>query len=106
LDHINCDKTDNRIENLRPASPADNSRNYVKPCGGSSQYRGVRRASKSSSWAASISCSATKKKIHIGCFASEVEAAMAYDRAAIDRHGEFATLNFRAALAAIQEAKP
>jgi hypothetical protein len=35
-----------------------------------------------------------KKEIHLGYFRSEIEAAKAYDRAAIKYHGEFASLNF------------
>jgi hypothetical protein len=33
---------------------------------------------------------------HVGVFKSEVEAAMAYDAAAISRFGDFARLNFPA----------
>lgn len=31
--------------------------------------------------------------LYLGCFASVIDAARAYDRAAVRYHGEFATLN-------------
>ena len=44
-------------------------------------------------WAARISAGALGK-INIGYFDDEVDAAKAYDRKAVELHGEFATLNF------------
>ena len=106
VDHINGEKTDNRRENLRWASVADNSRNYQKPHGSTSQFRGVQKARKGSRWIASISGHNTRRTVYLGTFASETEAAHAYDAAAIAQHGQFATLNFplgRAVLAEIEK---
>jgi hypothetical protein len=92
IDHRNGLTADNRLENLRDCSIAENSRNYAKPKG-SSQYRGVCWVKRDGSWAARISVGAGGKK-SLGNFKDEVDAARAYDRAAREFHGEIATLNF------------
>lgn len=56
-------------------------------------YKGV-------SWCANVSKWRTQlhqfgKTIHIGLFRSEIEAAVAYDKAAKSIYGEFANLNFK-----------
>lgn len=93
IDHINGNPADNRLANLRSGTIADNSRNYTKPAGKSSKYRGVRWVSRDKSWTANISAGELGK-IALGYFKSEIEAAQAYDRAARQYHGDFATLNF------------
>ncbi|GAH24783.1 unnamed protein product, partial [marine sediment metagenome] len=35
-----------------------------------------------------------RKRINLGYFRDEIEAAKAYDRAAMKYHGQFASLNF------------
>ena len=93
VDHINNDSMDNRSANLRPATKAQNSRNKKKssrPC--SSKYKGVCWHKKSLKWQAEVMFE--KKRIHLGSFLNEVDAAKAYDEAAKKYHGEFACLNF------------
>ena len=93
VDHINGNQSDNRIANLRAATNAENSRNYSKPSGASSVYRGVFWVKRDKVWAARISAGKLGK-ISLGNFKNERQAAEAYDAAAIKYHGEFATLNF------------
>lgn len=93
IDHINGDTGDNRLANLRDCTNAENSRNYAKPDGGSSRYRGVAWVKRDQKWAASISNGEGGKR-SLGHHATEEDAARAYDRAARDMHGAFATLNF------------
>lgn len=91
IDHINGIKDDNRIGNLREASPAQNACNG-RLRGGVSKYAGVRSSSRGKPWWACIRIDG--KKVYLGGYDREEDAALAYDRAAMRYHGEFATLNF------------
>jgi hypothetical protein len=93
VDHINGNTLDNRRVNLRLATKRQNTCNMrVNKEGCSSKYRGVCRHKATRKWAAKISVD--MKRIHLGVFEDEVEAARAYDTAAKKYHGEFARLNF------------
>lgn len=87
VDHINGDGTDNRRENLRRATYAQNAANR-RPVG-ESAYKGVKRIG--DQWAALVMSMGTRK--YLGRFETEVEAARAYNVAAQEAHGEFAYLN-------------
>lgn len=86
IDHINGIKADNRITNLRLATPTQNQQNK----GGYGTYpKGVTwRNRKEKPWQAKIR--ADGKRIHLGSFATMEEAAEAYRKACIEYHGEFA----------------
>lgn len=92
VDHRDGNGLDNRRENLRLASHADNMRNKGVSCNNTSGFKGIYRVKEGSSWAASIKSAG--KACYLGRFNSSVEAARAYDRAAIVLFGEFARLNF------------
>ncbi len=57
-----------------------------------SGYKGVSLFGRDSKWKAQIQVDG--KKRHLGYFDDKIEAAKAYDRAALELHGEFAVLNF------------
>ena len=91
VDHINGDRLDNRRRNLRAATHTENLRNSRKNSRGSSRFKGVSRCKSSGKWRAYIR---SGTQVHLGHFATEEAAARAYDRAALERFGAFAKLNF------------
>lgn len=88
LDHINRNRDDNRIENLRPASRSENMSNGVMRRDNKSGVKGVTWHAGSSKWRAVIQKNG--KQIQIGMFDDIEEAAAAYKAAAERFHGEYA----------------
>jgi len=92
-DHINGDGLDNRKVNLREATCAQNSWNSGKSRGVSrSKYKGPAWDKRYRKWEVRICVNG--RRIYIGRFEDQIEAARAYDRAAKKYHGEFALPNF------------
>jgi AP2 domain len=91
-DHWNHDTSDNRRQNLRKTTRAQNSWNMRKKRTNSSRYTGVGQDKNSGRWYARVGVS--KKTIHLGHFSSAEEAARVRDEAAKKYHGKFAQLNF------------
>ena len=91
VDHINNVRTDNRIENLRLATPTENGRNKLKTKKKtSSKYKGVHKVetvSKGDRWVASYTLSG--KTHHIGTYDTEEEAHEAYMAHTEPLFGEF-----------------
>ncbi len=91
-DHANGNGLDNRRSNLRICSQSQNGGNSAKwrtPC--SSQYKGVYLGSGGRSWRAHAMLHG--RTVHLGSFASEREAAQAYNAWAVKTWGEFARVN-------------
>lgn len=90
IDHINGDGLDNRRENLRVCTQSQNLGNSRKTHG-VSRHKGVYWNKEHEAFHAQIGdCSATK---FLGHYASEDDAAIAYNLAAKEKWGEFALLN-------------
>jgi hypothetical protein len=92
-DHINRNGLDNRSANLRPATVSQNLCNSAKRNAKTrSKYKGLEWDKVQRKWKARIQIN--RRKIHLGSFNSETEAARAYDDAAKKYHGAFASFNF------------
>lgn len=94
LDHIDGDVSNNRIENLRVATPQENARNSVKRSEkgkATSEYKGVNKHRLQ--WITTLSINDNEVKI-VKKFDTELEAALCYDELAKQYYGEFAQLNF------------
>ncbi len=93
VDHHNRNTLDNRRENLRLATHSQNQFNKGKTSRKTtSHFIGVFFEKHSGRWVARNTVEG--KRIWLGRFDDEIEAARAYDEAARKHHGEFAQLNF------------
>jgi hypothetical protein len=88
VDHINGDTLDNRRSNLRVCAPIENAQNR-RCTRGAVPLKGVFRNRQK--FCAKIRTE--QGRIFVGSFSSAIQAALAYDAAAIKYHGEFAATN-------------
>ena len=91
IDHKDGNGLNNQKSNLRIATATQNMRNRRKRAKGLSRYKGAAPMKGTSHWRAYIRIN--KKLHHLGCFPSEEEAALVYNKAAVKHFGEFASLN-------------
>jgi hypothetical protein len=92
VDHVNGYTLDNRKENLRLCTHAENGRNRKLNADNKSGYKGVSWDNKIGKWRVTIK--ANLHRIHLGYFADPVEAARVYDDAARKYYKEFSRTNF------------
>lgn len=90
-DHIDGDGLNNQKSNLRLCNRSQNNCNRRSSKNSSSKFKGVSYHRITKMWQSSMT--KDKKSIYIGLFRTEVEAAIAYNKKAIELHGEFANLN-------------
>lgn len=87
IDHINGDRSDNRISNLRAATNSQNSMNRSCHSNSLTGIKGVTWDKQRKKWMARLNKGG--KFINLGRFETSDEAKMAYDAAAADAHGEY-----------------
>ena len=90
VDHINGNKLDNRLVNLRISNSTLNGHNRIKKKGTDTKYIGV-KYTKSGKYESRIS--KDKIQYNLGTYETEEDAAKARDKKAIELYGEFAKLN-------------
>jgi hypothetical protein len=87
IDHKDRNGLNNRRSNLRPCTRSQNLGNSRKRSN-KTGFRGVYLEGRTGRWCAMLSDQ------HLGTFDTPEAAARAYDAAAIERFGDFATTNF------------
>ena len=90
VDHKNRNKLDNRKENLRITTQSYNAANSP-PRKGTSKFKGVHWGNRYNKWIAKIEKEG--KFYRLGHYDCEINAAIAYNKKALELFGEFAYLN-------------
>ena len=85
VDHINRNKKDNRIKNLRKTDKSENAFNSKLRSNNKSGVTGVRFRQDTKRWTAEIK--KDYKKISLGCFATKEEAVQARKKAEVEYYG-------------------
>lgn len=91
IDHIDLNKSNNRISNLRIATPSMNHGNLPTFVTNKSGYKGVCFDKRTGLWEVKIKVNKVSRRV--GFFSDKHEAARAYNEAAIEGFGEYARVN-------------
>lgn len=91
IDHINGDKKDNRINNLRVVTRQQQMTNTPSKKNSSSRFKGVTWHKVNKKWRVQIAIKGVK--YHLGMFDDEREAALMYNYAAMEAWGKHARFN-------------
>lgn len=90
IDHINGNRSDNRIANLRLATRGENLRNTPLRRDNTSGTKCVSWSKERNKWIVKIGVDC--RYVHVGYFEDKAEAVAAYRAAAVRLHGEYARL--------------
>lgn len=89
--HINQNPLDNRKRNLIVRDYGNATHHFKKQVGTNSKYKGVFRLKTGNYWIANITFQ--RKRYYLGCFSSEVDAAIEYNKKALEFYSENAYQN-------------
>lgn len=92
IDHINGEKADNRVANLRWATKSQNNRNRGRQSSNTSGLIGVYWHKAAGKWRSQIKVNG--RRTHLGYFTDRGEAAIAYDKAVLRQDPEFGVINY------------
>lgn len=92
VDHIDRNPLNCQRNNLRPATRKQNTQNRNRNKNSTSPYKGIKQQKKLNKWMVTIG--SDMKRYYLGVYDNPEFAAMVYDAAAKEMHGEFASLNF------------
>lgn len=90
VDHIDCNKSNNRIANLRDATPSQNHANTRVRKKTPSGIKGVYMTSNREKFPWKACIKINKKSTYLGSYKTKEEAGLAYEKAAKEHYGEFA----------------
>jgi len=89
VDHINGNPLDNRKCNLRICTISQNNKNKISKS--RDGFKGVYPVNNTNHWYSKIMVN--RKRIYLGVFKTKLEAAFAYNEAALKFHGKYAAIN-------------
>ena len=95
VDHKNRNKFDNRFRNLRKATCSQNGANRTKQVNNTSGFKGVTWDKSRKKWKAQLKKNGRMvfQERYPGTKAGKIQAAKAYNKAAVEHFGEFAYQN-------------
>ncbi len=88
IDHIDGNKSNNKIENLRPCNASENLSNRSNQSNSKSRHKNVYWLKSRSQWV--VALNANNKKHHIGYYNDINQAIQAASTARLNLHGNFA----------------
>ena len=91
IDHLDGNPLNNQKKNLRICTHSENIRNCKISIKNTSGYKGVSFVKKNNTYKSAIKFN--KRTIYLGYYIDPIDAARAYNDAAIKYHGKFANLN-------------
>jgi hypothetical protein len=91
IDHLDGNPLNNQKNNLRICTHSENMRNCKISINNTSGFKGVSFVKKNNTYKSAIKLN--KKTIYLGYYIDPIDAARAYNEAAVKYHGEFANLN-------------